>query len=302
MTEEELKNKLQTRDRVVRILSKSGDFRAVAIKNTEAAKLAQSQHQLDHVPAYYLAKTLSAAVMLSAFLKGEERISVELTGTGVISRIFAEALQVGECRGFVNFSKDYGKKPLTTLINVLGAGMLKITRILYNNVEPIVGIVPLEAGDVATDLAYYFAQSEQINSAVILDVDFDNNGIITSSGGVIVQAMPGATELKIKSIVESLSQINSLCDDFSLGLLPEEVLSKYLPFEFDIIKKTQVDFFCRCSKESFMAKLLMLEQKEIENMKNSGHNELVCQFCNKHYYLEGDDFKKMLLDINIKKN
>jgi len=302
MTEEELKKKLQNRDRVIRVISKSGYFRAVSIKSTDAVKLAQHQHKLDYISAYYLSKVLSATVMLSAFLKGEERISMEIMGTGAISRVYAEALQLGECRGFVSFSKDYEQSKINKLVDVLGAGMLKVTKVLYNNVEPVVGVVPLEVGDVSTDLAYYFAQSEQINSAVILDVDFDESGTIVSSGGIIVQAMPGATESEIKETVDSLSKIKSLSSDISSGLSPEEILNKYLPFEFDVIKRTQVDFFCRCSKENFISKLSMLEQEEIEDMRNSGQKELVCQFCNKHYYLDDKDFSNMLAEIKIKKN
>lgn len=299
---EELKKKFEHRDRLVRVLSKNGYFRAVAIKNSNLAAMAQEKHNLDYIPAYFLAKTLAATSMMSAFLIGEERISLEFSGDGAIKHIFAEALQVGECRGFVRFAEEPERRRVVTLSGVIGEGILKVTRILYGEVEPIVGIVPIQKGDISSDVAYYFAQSEQIGSAVILDTDFDENGKITQSGGIIVQAMPGATQKEIQELEEALAKIESLADDFRNNMQVEEVLRKYLPFDFDVVKKTQVDFFCRCTKEKFLEKLLLLSREEIEDMQKKGQNELTCQFCNSQYILDDKDFDNLIGQIKAKQN
>ncbi len=299
---EEIKKKFENRDRVIRVLSKNGYFRAVAVKNTVSAQTAQTAHKLEHIPAFFLAKALSSATMISAFLKGEERIIFDISSDGLINRVFAEAMQVGECRGFIRFSDDNQNTNIMTLDDIIGNGTLKISRILYNNVEPITGIVPLQSGDIANDLAYYFAQSEQINAAVVLDVDFNNDGIITSSGGMLVQAMPGAMQDEIDAVVESFSQIDSLCADFDAGNSPEDVLKNYLPFDFDVIKNKQVDFFCRCSKKNFMSKLLLLNMDELIDMQKHKNNELVCQYCSKHYYLDEKDFSDIIGQLMAKRN
>ena len=306
---EELKKKFLERDRVLHIISKNGNFRAVIVRNSNTVKVAQQFHNLNNISAFFLAKTMTSATMISAFLKGEERVVVEVTSDGVISKIYAEALQVGECRGFVklnsnlnNSNLNSNKIKITTLADFLGNGFFKISRILYNQAEPTVGIIPLQKGDISMDLAYYFAQSEQINSAVILDVDFDKNNLISCSGGILVQAMPGATVEEIETVENSILNIKNLCSEISLNSSLAEVLKNNLPFEFDIIKSIQVDFFCRCNLDNFKNRLLFLELAEIIDMKEKGHNELVCQYCNKNYNLSEKDFDEIIGQLKARQN
>jgi molecular chaperone Hsp33 len=293
---------IKLRDRVVRVLSDDGKFRAACIKNTNSAKTAQKRHNLPYPAAFLLSRALAAASMMSSFLKGEERITLEFEGNGLISYVYAEALQVGEQRGFVNFQPGLEKFEFKNIEDILGIGILKVVRILYDQKEPVTSVIHLKKSDIATDLAYYYAQSEQIPTAVILDVDFDDDGIVKQSGGILLQAMPGATKKEIKEVYDSLTTIKSLVEYYEIGLTPDKVLKKVLPFDFKLIGSTQVDFFCRCSKENFIEKLLTLEPKEIEEMQKSGQNELVCRYCNQKYYLNNNDFSKLLEETKAKKN
>ena len=297
---EELKKKFAGRDRVLHIISKNGSFRAVAVRNTSTVQTAQKVHNLDSISAYFLAKSMTSATMISTFLKGEERVIVEVMSDGFISKIYAEALQVGECRGFVRHSPS--NHQITTLANILGSGHFKVTRILYNQVEPIAGIIPLQEGDISTNLAYYFVQSEQINSAVVLDVDFDDSDIISCSGGILVQAMPGALQEEIDAVIDSITGMNKLCSELETHLSLEDILKNNLPFEFDIVKTKQLDFFCRCSLASFKSRLLLLEVAEIEDMRAKEQNELICQYCNKHYYLSESDFQEIIGQLKAQQN
>ena len=302
---EELKKKFAERDRILHIISKNGSFRAVIIRNTNTVKTAQKVHNLDNISAYFLAKTMTSATMISAFLKGEERVIAEITSDGIISKIYAEALQVGECRGFVKTSQNNNQ--ITTLASILGDGHFKISRILYNRTEPIIGIIPLLNGDIAANLAYYFVQSEQINSAVILDVDFNEDditkdNIISCSGGILVQAMPGASLDEIETVENSITKINKLCFELASYSSLEDILKNNLPFEFDIIKTTPIDFFCRCNLDIFKSRLLLLKLAEVVDMKEKGHNELVCQYCNKHYYLSEKDFDEIIGQLKAQQN
>lgn len=303
---EDLKKKFEQRDRVIRIVSKNAAFRAVAIRNTLCVQTAQKTHNLEHIPAFLLARAITAASMISAFLKGEERVILEINSKGIINRVYAEAMQVGECRGFINFSPNYFNSEFTEKItkigDILGLGTLKVSRILYNKTEPIVGIVPLINGDISSDIAYYFAQSEQINSAVILDVDFDDDGKIINSGGILVQAMPGAVQEELDNVVSALSNINSFCAELNAEKSLEDILNRILPFEFDIVKNKQVDFFCRCNIQNFIARLMLIGIDEIEDMQKQGQNELVCQYCNKHYYLRDVDFKNIIGQLKAQQN
>lgn len=299
MDTESLKQQFQKRDRVIRIFSHDGYFRAVAVKNTNMAKTAQIQHKLSHIPAFFLARTMAASTMMAAFLKGEERIIVECEGSSFIKKIFSESLHTGETKGFISAGEEI---ELSSVSDALGLGSMRVTRVLYNKSEPVQGIVDLIKGDIATDLAYYYTQSEQTPSAVIIDTLFDDKGIITSSTGIIVQAMPGAKPSDIKEVTMRLAEIQSLSTiiDRNSGL--ESALREFLPFEFSVVKNHPVDFYCRCSKKSFMQRLITFGEDEIKDMQLQGNNELVCQYCNEHYYLDDNDYENMITEITAKKN
>jgi molecular chaperone Hsp33 len=291
-----IKNLYKKADRVVRILDKEGKFRVSMINNTQTVITAMNNHKLHFAPAFFLAKLMAGASMVSSFLKGEERVQIDIDGNGYITKLFAESLQVGESRGFARYEENKINEENDSLINYLGAGFLRITKVLYNRSEPISGIVELQKGDISTDLAYYFTQSEQIPTAVILDVKLDDEGNILSSGGLMVHAMPGATNQEIENVYNSLKQITSFTDMIQ-NYTFEEIAKIVFPFEFDIISNTRVDFFCRCTKESFLSKLVTLDLKEIKEMRANNENELVCIFCNKHYYIENDDFDSIINHI-----
>lgn len=302
MDTEELKNLYKNRDRAVRVLSKDGKFRVVAVKNSKTSREAVERHNLNNTAAFLLSRALATASMMASLLKGEERITLELKGGGPISKIYAEAVQLGECRGYVDFNTDRETREIDDITEAIGAGFLTVTRILYNKSEPLVSIVPLVRGDVANDVAYYYAQSEQIPTVVILDVDFDEKGLIDESVGLMIQAMPDSTESDIENLYASISEIDSLTNLIRNNGTPLDMLKEILPFEFDLLNSTQVDFFCRCSKDSFIAKLKTLNIKELETMRDEGHNELVCHYCNNHYYLDPEDFNNIISELKIQSN
>ncbi|MCO5252426.1 MAG: Hsp33 family molecular chaperone HslO [Candidatus Kapabacteria bacterium] len=299
---EELKKIFQQRDRSVRVLSKDGFFRAVCVKSSNTSLTAQRNHKLDKVSAFFLSRMMSSSLMIASFLKGEERVVIEVDGSNVFKKLFAESMQLGEVRGYVDMNNTENIYHVNDISEIIGSGSLRITKILYHKAEPIQGIVPLVKGDIADDLAYYFVQSEQIPTAVVLDVEFDDSGEIKHSGGLMVQAMPGFHIDQLQAVLDKLENITPLSDYFSAGLNPKQIMKEVLPFEFDVINSTQVDFFCRCSKEMFLSKLLTLGAEEIKSMKSSQHNELVCKYCNKHYYIQDDDFDKLIEESLAKTN
>ncbi len=290
------------KSRVINVLSSNGHFRVSAIKNTGVALEAQKRHQLPEVPALLLARALSAASLLAVFLTGEERVIIDAIGDGVVNKVTAEAIQVGEVRGYCEYSDRVKNLSKDEFDSALGPGIFRVLRILYNEPEPIVGIVQLIRGDISSDLNYYFAKSEQIFSIALLDADTDENGLINNSVGMIVQAMPGATDKEkneITNVLEHLERLTNLIkprDDLSV------ILKNILPWDFNILKNDRVDFFCRCSKENFMEKLLTLNYHDVKEMKEMGQNELVCQYCNAKYYLDDNDFNNLLISIKAKTN
>lgn len=301
---EELKRAYRRRDQIVRFITENHHFRVSVVKNTRTAQIAQQRHGLGPLPAVMLAKALAASSLLASFLKGEERVVVEFMGNGPIRKVLAEALKVGEVRGYVG-------NPLATLDfqqekvhigDALGVGVLRVSKILYNRVEPVTGIVELRSGDISSDVAYYLWRSEQIPSVVLLDVSIDDRGIIEQSGGILIQTLPGAQEEEIQKIEKQLRMFRSLTTLFVQGYMPPEIAQVIVPFPLQKVDSTPIDFFCRCSKERFKAALLMLGQEELKGMLEDGHRELVCKYCGERYELTEEELRSMIAQLDAKKN
>ncbi len=295
MANEELKKQFKLRDKVVRAISKDKTIRIAIVKNTNTAKEAQERHNLDFVSATLLSRAMAGATLISSFMKGEERIVIQLQGNGPISDIYAEAMHLGEVRGYVEHRADIEVEQMKSLKDAIGIGLLSVSKIQFDKKDPVKGIVPITKGDVSSDIVYYFTQSEQIPTAMILDVSLSDNGLIQQSGGIVVQAMPGADESTLNLLEQHLLKIDNLCQYFSDEMMPDDILAKVIPIEYEIVSTKQTDFFCRCNKDLFKNRLLTLGVEELKDMREKGQNELICRFCNEHYIIEDLDFEELIL-------
>lgn len=281
-------------DRAVRVLSEDGLFRAVAIKNTTSAKQAQENHKYPANLAIPHSKVMCFGSLLAAFHKGEERVIVDLYNYDKIGKLYAESMSIGEIRGFASGYSNNGI--------LQDSGILKVTRILYGKTEPISGIVEVKSNELSQIFEEYLQMSEQIPSFVLLDAKADADGKISQSGGILVQAMPGASDSDIEQLKNAVRNAKPISEYLDTKMRPDQILKEVLPFNFEIVKSTRLDFFCRCSKDLFKSKLITLGEDEIKAMRSDKHNELVCQFCSKKYEIEDSDFDEILLAINSKKN
>lgn len=294
----DIRKKWSDRDRVTRAMTKDGAFRAACIHNPVAIRTAQTRHHLDPVRTLALGRMLTGATLMASFLKGEERVVVEATGNGPVALVYAEALQVGEVRGYARANSQ----PDTTATSAMGSGLLKVQRILYGNYEPVTGIVELTRGDITSDLGHYLTQSEQIPSTFVIDIAFDEHDIVRQSSGLLVQAMPGARPEDIFRVYDTVDYLGRLTEFADDGYSPDDILRQVLHGEVEITATSPVDFFCRCSLDRFKGILLTLGYDEVAGMETSGQNELVCQYCNERYYLEPKDFEELKTQLLVKRN
>lgn len=298
-----LKNKFKQRDRVIRFVSKNGKFRISMIKATNICRTAQDKHELHFVAASLLSRQLMAASLLSSFLKGEERITIESESDGPIGKIYAEAIHLGEVRGFVKINHLEKLDNLAKIDDAVGLGLFKVSKVLYDHPTPVQGIVPLDRGDVTSDLSSYLAQSDQIASYVGLDVKLDDEGNISKAAGILAQALPGTSEQESEVFFSSLKNIKSISEilcDSELAL--HEVGENLINHPVELVKNLQVDFFCRCNKDKFLNQLVLIGADEIKEMQKDNNNELVCNYCNSKYYIEKEDFEKLITNIQAKLN
>jgi len=274
------------RDRVTRAMSNDGLFRASVIHNSRSVRAAHEKHQLNPIGSIVLARALTGASLMASFLKGEERVVITANGDGLVGSLYAEAMSIGEVRGYVNMNET----PESDRIGPLGEGLLKVQRVLYGEYEPVMGIVALRRGDVTSDLSHYLTQSEQIPSVFVIDVDYNQDETIRECAGLLIQAMPGARPEDLFAVYDKIDYLERLTAYIDRGSSQEDILREVLPGEITIVTSSPVDYFCRCSQEKFKSLLLTLGLEEVQAMRSAGQNELVCQYCASKYYLSDDDF------------
>lgn len=290
------------KDRLIRGISPHGDFKIHVVKTTEVVREAIDRHGLSLLSATLLGRTLTAAALLAAELKGEERVVVKLEGTGPVGFVIAEANHVGEIRGYVKNPQAQLPEGATSLGEGLGTGLLTITKILYNEAEPRSSVIELISGDVRMDLAYYLAQSEQIPSAVLLDEQLDESGAFTQTGGILIQRLPGANPSVIDTLQDHLASFGSVSEKLSAGSYIDEIMKEACgAFPVKELDRIPVHFFCRCSRERFLNGLSMLTLSDLEEMEGESQ-ELVCHYCNRREIVSVEEIGDLVVKARAATN
>ena len=183
-------------------------------------------------------------------------------------------------------------------LNVGGALDLGILSVIKDMglKEPYVGQCQLQTGEIAEDLTYYFATSEQIPSAVGLGVLMNKNNTVRQAGGFIIQLMPDASEETISALEKRLAKVSSVTAMLDSGKTPEDILQELLgEFGVEITEKTETRFACNCSKERMEKALISIGKKELEELiEDQGEAELTCQFCDNKYHFNKKELEDLL--------
>ncbi len=296
------KSEFLRRDRLLRAIGKNGHFRISVIKTTEIVRTAREKHGLSLLASVLLGRALTGALLLASDLKGEERIQLRMEGNGPVGSVTAEAASNGEVRGYVSRPQaELDFREPSSLGDGIGVGVLIVSKSLYNRSRPVSGTVALVRGNVNEDLAYYLMQSEQIPSAVSLDVALDEKGGIAEAGGVLVQAMPGASKEEIVRLEDNIRNMPTIGLQLADGYL-EEVLSQVSKdIEVKELMRYPTDFFCRCSKDRFRRSLALLDPDELLAMEGETE-ELVCHYCSRRYIFSRQELDAIAQKAKIRQN
>jgi molecular chaperone Hsp33 len=294
-------------DRIIRAIAADGTVRIISAITTKTVSEAIRQHEMAPTASAAFGRTLTAAVLLASTLKDFDRLTIVIESDGPIGGIVTEADSKGNVRGYV-------KNPLADLPTkngkfdvggVVGKGMLYVIREegfemgFYR--EPYRGSSPLISGEIAEDIAYYLATSEQIPSAVILGVLLQNKEpFVKAAGGLMVQIMPGANEKIIEMIEETIKKAPQLTNVINEGASVEDLIKLALGnLDFQILQENPVRFACNCSLDRVISMISAMEKSEIEAMlKEDKGAKVTCGFCNKTYNLSEDDLAKILSSLN----
>ncbi|MCR5101329.1 MAG: Hsp33 family molecular chaperone HslO [Butyrivibrio sp.] len=286
------------KDYMVRATAANAQIRAFAVTSKDTVEEARKAHDLSPLAAAALGRLMSGALMMGDMLKNEKDLmTIQVEGDGPLGGITVTSDNSGRVKGYVrNPYVELPKKENGHLDVGGGVGHGTMTVIRDTGLkDPYVGTVELYTGEIAEDLTYYFAVSEQTPSSVGLGVLINTDYTIKQAGGFVVQLMPGASEETISKLEENLKKINSVTDILDAGKTPEEMLEIALEgFDIEFTGTMPVQFFCNCDKDRVERALMLLDKKELDDMIADGKQiELKCHFCNKSYTFEIEDLKKI---------
>ncbi len=256
---------------------------------------ARLNHNLSTLATAALGRTLTATAMMGIDLKGKDTISIAFKGDGVLGSVIAKSNSSGEVKGYVDNPevdlplKNNGKIDVSSGI---GFGTLYITKDMGLK-QPYVGSVPIVSGEIGEDITEYYYSSEQTLSAVGLGVLIDIDYTVKSSGGFILQIMPGAESeigFELDDKVQKLPPLSTYLIDNK----PEDLLEYFFEDDFKLLEKKVIKFKCQCSKSNFEKALITLGKSELEMLAHDEEIEVVCQFCNKKYIFKNDELIELV--------
>ena len=261
-------------DYIIRATAANDQIRAFAAVTTEMVETAREHHNTSPVATAALGRLLTAGAMMGSMMKGEKDVlTLQIKAGGPLQGITVTADSQGNIKGYVgnpDVCIPANSKGKLDVAGAVGPGFLTVIKDMVLK-EPYSGQVMLQTCEIAEDLTYYFATSEQVPSAVGLGVLMNKNNTVRQAGGFIVQLMPFAEEEVISRLEQNVQKINSVTNLLEEGHTPESLLEKVLEgFDMQINEKMDTRFHCNCSKERVAKALISIGRKELNEMIQEG--------------------------------
>lgn len=292
-------------DYILRATAADGLIRAFAATTKNTVQTARSLHNTTPVASAALGRLLTAGAMMGTMLKGEkDLVTLQIKGDGPIEGLLVTADSKGRVKGYpFNPNVDIPPKSPVKLDvgGAVGKGYLTVIKDLGLK-EPYVGKTELVSGEIAEDLTYYYAKSEQIPTAIALGVLVDTDTSIKAAGGFIIQLMPGATLEVATMLEERITHLKYITELLDRGETPETILDAVLgDMDLEIIDKMPTEFYCDCSRERVEEALISIGEKDLRTiLEEDKKAEISCHFCNKVYNFDEADLKKLLDEATSK--
>lgn len=278
-------------DYMIRAVAAGEQIRCFAITSRELVEEARRRHNSSPVITAALGRLLSGGAMMGAMMKGEkDLLTVKIDCSGPVKGITVTADARGNVKGFplvpqVSLpASSAGKLDVGRAVDL---GVLTVIRDMGLK-EPYSGSINLVSGEIAEDLTYYYAVSEQTPSSIALGVLMNKDNTVRESGGYMIQLMPDASDEVISVLEKRLKNIEPVTTLYTKGYTPESMLAYILEgFDLEITEKIPARFHCGCSKERVRKALAAIGKKELESLIEEGTPvEMNCHFCNSDYSFE----------------
>ena len=286
-------------DYMIRAVAAEGKIRAFAATTRDTVEEARRRHNTSPVVTAALGRLLTAGAMMGRMMKGDrDRLTLKINGDGPVQALTVVADNRGDVKGFPQVpqvllhANDKGKLDVA---GAVGVGVLTVIKDIGLK-EPYVGTSMLVTSEIAEDITYYFATSEQTPSAVALGVLMNRENTVRQAGGFILQLMPGVEEETISRLEARIGEIHSITSMLDEGMSPEEILRYVLEgFEPEFLDKTPVAFLCDCSKKKIESAIVSLGKEDLESLIAEREPvEAHCDYCNTSYTFEVEEIEKIL--------
>ena len=288
------------RDRLVTASAADGTVALVAGITTKLVAETRERHGTSPTASVAVGRLITAAALLGANLKGRERLSLQITGSGTIGGIVADVTSLPD---HTVGARAYAHHPLADLpptssgkfnvAELVGRGKLLVTK-SYEVGQPYTGIVNLITGEIASDVAAYFAYSEQVPSVVAIGVHLDQSGV-RAAGGVVAHVLPGASEETIGRLEENANSMDPITTQVLAGIEPEGTIERICAgMSPKRLREYDVLFACRCTREKVETALLGLGHDELVKIaQEQPTTEATCEFCKRVWKLSAEEVSKL---------
>lgn len=286
------------KDYIVRATAAGNEVRAFAATARELVEEARARHNTSPVATAALGRLLVGGAMMGSMMKNDsDMLTVKVRGNGPLGGITVTADSKANVKGYVE-NPGVCLPPKNGKLDVGGAVGIGILQVIKDMglKEPYVGDTMLVTSEIAEDLTYYFASSEQVPSSVGLGVLMEKDNTVKRAGGFIIQMMPFASEETISKIENNLKHITSVTELLDRGCTPEQILEEILGnTELEITDTIPAQFYCNCSKERVEKAVTSVGRKDIQEMIDEGKDiEVKCHFCNSSYQYTVEDLKRII--------
>lgn len=288
-------------DYVVKATAGKGQIRVFAATTRGIAETARSIHQTSPVVTQALGRLLTAGALMGSMMKNaDELITLKVAGEGPMSGLLVTADAKGNVKGYP-YVADLGDtmtEPMP-VSEAIGGGALNILKDIGLK-EPYVGYSPLISGELAEDLTYYYAQSEQIPTSVSLGVLLNDDGTVRQAGGFIIQLMPDTDDEVIDALEDALANTPSLTKLLDAGQTLENIIAElFKDLELKVSNTEIIRIMCDCSRQRITKALLSIGKEDLLGMIADQEDiEINCDFCKEKYLFSAADLQSILDQID----
>ena len=287
------------KDYIVKATAADNQIRAYAATTRDLVERARQIHNTSPVATAALGRLLTAGSIMGSMQKGEkDLLTLQIQCSGPIQGLTVTADSSARVKGYVvnpNVMLPPSDKGKLDVGKALDLGVMSVIKDMGLK-EPYVGQTHLVSGEIAEDLTYYFATSEQVPSSVALGVLMNKENTVRQAGGFIIQLMPYTDDAIIDKLEKTLKEMKPITQLLDANMTPEMILEEVLgEFGLQINETVPTEYYCNCSKDRVHKAISSISKKDIQEMIDDNKPiEVNCHFCDKKYIFEVDELKKML--------